>query len=138
MYISPNDKLKVTLALWPAPKTITGITRFAVLAKQFRSPMMLESLDHSLGAWRLKNLVKRLGKEISERDVSVMIHTTWHETSVRKNAYLLMKRLAEHIMCGIIFPCLWPLKLSVELKIEIFTKTIAVRTLFPGFGYVLP
>ena len=33
MYISPNDKLKVTLALWPAPKTITGITRFAVLAK---------------------------------------------------------------------------------------------------------
>ena len=85
------------LTLRFSSETITSVTRLAIPTKQFRSPMMTETFCHSLSTWRVKNLIKRLGKEISKRDIAIMIHTARHQTSIRKNTYLFAESLAEYL-----------------------------------------
>ena len=58
--------------------------------------MMTETFYHSLCMWRIENLIKRLCKDISKPYIAIMIHTTRHQTSIRKNTNLLMESLAEY------------------------------------------
>ena len=61
----------------------------ASAAERLDSLMAGETLKYSPCTRRSKNLIKRQFKEITQSQFAIMVETTWYNSSVHKNTYLI-------------------------------------------------
>ena len=110
-----------------------GNIRIATTAAQrLHSLVAAETVIYGTCTRRRKNLLQRLLKEITQRNITIMVETTRHHSAVHKHTHLIAQSIAERLFGSTLLGItIWPRKHLVKLQIDIIGQLTTIIALTP-------